>query len=109
MTDITGYAKTTKDVAHNEKFMTETLSDKTKTQGQNQKDQKFPLDWDNPTEEEKKKWFREDEFNGSKVLKVKMELLPPPEYEGEPIFLVQKTSYKRPEQLNPTLIFEEDF
>jgi hypothetical protein len=117
MTDIRGHAKikTHKDVAHNEKFTTEALPDKGKNPGQSETDQsikdnseKFPLDWDNPTEEEKKKWFTVGKVAGHEVLKVKIELLPPPEDEGEPIFLSKRTSYKQ-RQLNPVFKFDDDF
>lgn len=87
-----------------------------KSQGQHDKDptvadkpKKFPSSLSNPTEEEKQIWFTMGEAAGHKILKLKPELLPPPVDEGEPIFLIKKSTYKSQEQKKTVLVFEEDF
>jgi hypothetical protein len=117
MSDITGHAKTHKDVAHNEKFTIEALPDKKKNQGQSETDQsvsdkkvdKFPSDLTKLTEEDKKKWFREEEIPGGKILKLRTELFEQPVLEGKPIFFDKRITCERQERVIPIFSLEEDF
>jgi len=83
-------------------------SGKSQVQGdQEVDDQAFDLD--NLSEEDKAKWFRVEIINGHEVLKVKREMFTESIVKGAPIFLVKRTTYKKPEQGSFAIVFENDF